>query len=508
MSGQRMPSRLLLIALATLVTLMGLPLAAATPKPAIRVTCKPFTESYLLSEMAAQLIEDSGEAPVERRFGIGSPHLVMEALRTGNVDVDINYTGSLALLFLKEKRNVRVDELQAVLSASGITLSKPLGFNNTYAIAVTAGTARRFNLRRISDLRGHPELRGAFTPDFLDTDDGYYKLAEFYGFKLNAPRPMQHSLAYRALASGEIDLTDAYTTDGTIGQFELVLLEDDRSFFPEYQAVLTVRTELTERFPRSWAALRRLEGKLSEQEMIKLNARVDNKQGSVKEVARSFLVAKGLVASADRKPILAAIDENLWVATYEHFVLVLASLVISTLVGVPLGIFAFHRRRFGHLLIATAGLLQTIPSLALLCFLIPLLGIGALPTICALFIYGLLPIVQSTTSGLLALDPRLVETAKVLGLTRWQQLRLVALPLASINILAGIKTTAVLNVATATIAAFIGAGGYGRYITSGLALNDNSTILKGAIPTALMALGFHALFELLDRILVPKGLRT
>lgn len=480
----------------------------ASPQTAIRVTCKPFTESYLLSEMAAQLVEDAGESPVERRFGIGSPNLVTEALRTGSVDVDINYTGSLALLFLKEKKSARLDELQAAMGAQGITLSQPLGFNNTYAIAVTTKTAQRLNLRRVSDLREHAELRGAFTPDFLNADDGYYKLAEFYGFKLSGARPMQHSLAYQALASGEIDLTDAYTTDGTIEQFALVLLEDDRTFFPEYQAVLTVRTELVQRHPKSWAALRRLEGKLSEREMITLNARIDNKQGSIRDVARSLLLSKGLLSSRGATKVLSSVDEGLWTATYEHFALVLVSLIVSCLVGVPLGVLAFRHRRFGHLLIAGAGLLQTIPSLALLCFLIPVLGIGALPTICALFVYGLLPIVQSTTSGLLALDPRLVETARILGLTPRQRLRLIELPLASINILAGIKTTAVLNVATATIAALIGAGGYGRYITSGLALNDNATILKGAIPTAIMALGFHALFEILDRVLVPKGLRA
>lgn len=269
--------------------------ATTTKSGGIRVTCKPFTESYILSEMAAQIIEDTGEAPVERRFGIGSPHLVTESLRTGELDLDINYTGSLALIFLKSKKTTSIDELQAAMNPSGITLSQPLGFNNTYAIAVTASTAQRLGLRKISDLRGHPEMRGAFTPDFLSADDGYDRLAEFYGFKLNAARPMQHSLAYQALVSGEIDLTDAYTTDGTIEQVALVLLTDDRAFFPEYQAVLTIRTDITTRFPRSWAALRRLEGKFSEREMIRLNAKVDNKQSTVKETARAFLLEKGLL---------------------------------------------------------------------------------------------------------------------------------------------------------------------------------------------------------------------
>lgn len=285
-----------LVSLVAFVALLVASAAVAARKPTIRVGCKPFTESYILSEMAAQLIEDSGEATVERRFGIGSPHLVTEALRTGSIDVDINYTGSLALIFLKEKRNASLYELQSALAASGITLSRPLGFNNTYAIAVSAETARRFGLRKISDLRGREELRGAFTPDFLNSDDGYYKLAESYGFRLNSVRPMQHSLCYHALVHREIDLTDAYTTDGTLGQFDIVLLSDDKSFFSEYQAVLTVRTDLPTQFPGIWSALRRLEGALSEAQMIQLNARVDNKQAAVKEVARSFLREKGASA--------------------------------------------------------------------------------------------------------------------------------------------------------------------------------------------------------------------
>lgn len=497
--------------------------AALAPKEVqtIRVASKPFTESYILSEMVAQLIEDAGEVAAERKFGLGGPTLVMDALRRGDIDVDVNYTGSLAHLFIKENQNAGIDELRAVLLPYGITLGESLGFNNTYAIAVRTETAKELGLSAISDLRGHLELRGAFTPDFLNFDDGFYKLAEVYGVRLRSTRPMQHSLAYQALASREIDLTDAYTTDGTLPQFNLTLLRDDRNFFPKYFGVITIRSAIAERFPKTWAALRRLEGKFSDEAMTRLNASVDNRRASIAEAAARFLVENHLLGRSVRKRTESAparqsttaarrgdpLDDGLWVSTREHFTLVALALLLSCLCGIPLGIIAFHFRRFGQLLVAGTGLLQTIPSLALLCFLIPFLGIGALPTICALFIYGLLPIVQSTTSGLLAVDPRLIETARVLGLSPLQRLRLIELPLASINILAGIKTSAVISVATATIAALIGAGGYGRYITSGLALNDVSIILRGAIPTALMAVGFHVLFELLSLIIVPQALR-
>ena len=479
----------------------------AEPRQII-VASKPFTESYLLSEMLAQIIDAEGEASAVRKFGLGGPTLVVDAIKSGTVDLDVNYTGSLAHLLLPQKAAPNRAELLAALRTYGILLSESLGFNNTYAIAVRSETARSLRLTAISDLRGHSDLRGAFTPDFLNFDDGFYKLQQVYGVTLQSAKPMQHSLAYQALQSGEIDLTDAYTTDGSLSQFDLTLLRDDRSFFPTYYGVIMIRAEVAERFPRTWLALRKLEGRLSDSQMTKLNAQVDVARRDLATVAHEFLVSEQLLSAHSQASVQShVLDAGLWVSTYEHLFLVLSSLLLSCLIGVPLGILAVQFRRTGQVLIAGTGLLQTIPSLALLCFLIPIMGIGALPTIFALFLYGLLPIAQSTTSGLLALDGRLIETAKILGLSRMQRLRLIELPLASRYILAGIKTTAVINVATATIAALIGAGGYGRYITSGLAMNDTRVILKGAIPTALLAVLFHALFELLGRWLIPRGLQ-
>ena len=152
-------------------------------------------------------------------------------------------------------------------------------------------------------------------------------------------------------------------------------------------------------------------------------------------------------------------------------------------------------------------MLQTIPALALLCFMIPLLGIGTLPALVALFLYALLPIVRGTYTGLATLDRQLLEIADVLGLDRWRRLLRIELPLASVNVMAGIKTATIWTVGTATLAAFIGGGGYGTLIVRGLALDDTRTILAGAIPAALMALSLHALFEALDRLVVPRGLR-
>jgi osmoprotectant transport system permease protein len=471
--------------------------------PKLRVASKPFTEGYVLSEILAQIIEATGETSAER-VDLAGPQLVFDALASGSVDLDVNYTGSIGNLLLKGTKDPSLEMLRSALAPKGIVLSEPLGFNNTYAIAVRTETAQKLHLTKVSDLRSHPELRGAFTPDFLNFEDGFYRLKEVYGIHIESVRPMQHSLAYRALANSEIDVTDAYTTDGSLAQFSLSLLEDDLHFFPKYYGVITARREVPELCPKTWAALIRLQGRISDAQMTSLNAQIEDKRASVPNCARAFLRQEHIVTDEEQSSTPRIIDHGLWTATLEHLFLVVVSLAISCLIGIPLGIVSFRNRRVGHAVIGVTGLLQTIPSLALLCFLIPFLGIGALPTIVALFIYGLLPIVQSTASGLLSLDPEIIETAKILGLEPAQRLRLVELPLASINIIGGIKTTAVINVATATIAALIGAGGYGRYITSGLAMNDMATVFKGAVPTAIMALAFHGLFELLGMIMRPR----
>lgn len=478
-------------------------------RPKVLVASKPFTESYLLSEMVAQLIDAAGEAEAVRKFGLGGPQLVVEGLRSGVLDVEVDYSGSLSHLLLPDKKNVTEIELSAALRQAGLVASKSLGFNNTYALAVRKDMAAELRLRTVSDLRNHPALRAAFTPDFLNYEDGFFRLQKVYGIDMPNVRPMQHALAYAALEHHEIDLTDAYTTDGSLPQYQLTLLEDDRDFFPKYLGILVIRAELANRYPKTWQQLLRLEGRIPDHEMIRLNAEIDVKKRAIETVAQEFLTTQGLLSATLKNTQSQKLQsDGLGKATLEHLWLVLCSLLLSALIGIPLGIVAVQYQRTGQLLIAMTSLLQTIPSLALLCLLIPLLGIGARPTIFALFLYGLLPIAQSTTTGLLALDPRLVETAKILGLSRFTRLMQIELPLASRTILSGIKTTAVINVASATIAAMIGAGGYGRFITSGLAMNDMRTMLLGAIPTALMAVCFHFLFELLTFLLVPRGLQN
>jgi osmoprotectant transport system permease protein len=190
--------------------------------------------------------------------------------------------------------------------------------------------------------------------------------------------------------------------------------------------------------------------------------------------------------------------------TNEHLIMVLIAMLFSVLLGIPMGIYASKDRRFGHLVVLISAVIQTVPSLALLCLLIPFLGIGLIPALVVLFLYGLLPVVINTYTGLMHIEPRHIEMAQALGLTPSQRLRFVELPLASASIWAGVKTSTITSIGTATLAALIGAGGYGALILTGLALNDMHTILLGALPAAAMALIASLVLDVVGHYLVKR----
>jgi osmoprotectant transport system permease protein len=491
------------MATATLGFLLMYGSVAAAADGVIRVGSKSFTESYILAEIVAQVIEQTGEARVERKLGLGGTGITYRAIASGSIDLYPEYTGTLSHIILKEPALGTAEAIRARLAASGLTISEPLGFNNTYALAVRADTAERLGLGSISDLSRQSQLTAAFSSGFLEREDGWPGLKRHYGLKLENVRVMEHALTYRAIAGGEVDVMDVFSTDGQLERLRLRILKDDRRFFPDYSAVLLARRDMAERFPRTWARLREvLEGSLDNRRMSALNAMADLDGKSVPEVAATF--AGAAPTDSRRRPGMAA---EIYALTLDHLVLVLVALAAAIVIGMPMGIAAARFRRAGQVELGAVGMLQTIPALALLVFMIPLFGIGKGPALVALSLYALLPIVRSTYAGLIAIDRHLVEIAFVLGLGRLARLVRIELPLASISIMAGIKTSAVMTVGTATLAAFIGGGGYGTLIVRGLALDDTATILAGAAPAAVMAVAFHALFELLDRLAIPRGLR-
>ena len=471
-------------------------LLAAAP---VRVGSKQFTESVVLGEIVQQALGRAGLAATHRRE-LGGTRVLFDALAAGQIDVYPEYTGTLA------EELARGAPPEEFLRQRGLRMSGPLGFEDTWAIGVRRPVAARLGVRTLSDLLRHPEARFGLSNEFLQRKDGWPRLRAVYGFSDAEVRGLQHDLAYRALQDGAIELTDLYSTDAEIRALDLVVLADDRRAFPDYRAVLLYRADLP---ATAVAALQRLEGKIDGPTMIALNARARLDHVSEATAAAEFFSAHPDAAAGGAS--VAAAEERwltrVWRRTREHLFLVAISLAAAVLFAIPLGILAARRRRVGQVVLGIVGLIQTVPSLALLVFMIPLLGIGAGPAIAALFLYSLLPIVRSTHAGLTGISPDLRESAEALGLPKGATLRLVELPLASRSILSGVQTAAVINVGTATLGALIGAGGYGQSILTGIRLADTRIILEGAIPAALLALLVQGLFEVLERALVPKGLQ-
>ncbi len=478
----------------------------AAAEAGVTIGSKAFPESWILGEALAVLARRSGNAAVEHRSNLGGTEIVFAALESGSIDVYPEYTGTIAEVIVKGAARPSLADLRTALAPRGIGISEPLGFNDGYALAASPAAAGRLGLRTISDLARHPTLRLGLTHEFIGRRDGFEGLARHYGLGRSGVRGIQHELAYRALEEGAIDVTDIYTTDAEIARLGLVVLEDDRGFFPRYDAVLLYRKALEREAPGTLAAWNTLAGKIDEARMIRANARVVIQKQPFETAASAllddagFAVANAPVARPDRaREILRS--------TLEHLRLVAISLAAAIAIGVPLGVLATGSPFLAGLTLTAAGLLQTIPSLALLALLIPLFGVGMVPALVALFLYSLLPIVRNTYVGLTSIPPALEESARVLALKPATLLMRVRLPMASPSIMAGIKISAVINVGTATLAALIGGGGLGDPILSGIQLRRHDLILQGAIPAALLALGVQYGFDLIDRWVIPRGLR-
>jgi len=483
-----------------LVTICVLRAATSLAEP-IPVGSKKFTESYVLAEIAKRALEAAG-IPVEHRQGMGGTIILWEALRTDQIGFYPEYTGTIGEEILKESSMASTTAIQEQLAKFGVGITGELGFNNTYALVMRRAAAGRLQINRISDLRHHPELKYGLTHEFLIRQAGWRPLSEKYQLPTNNVSGIDHGLGYAALRNGSIDVKDAYSTDAKIAENDLLVLEDDLQFFPQYKAVLLYRLALP---PKAIEILQGLEGTLDEKRMIRLNAEAER--------TKNYARAAHLYFEGDGAPRATHTDETLthklirW--TSRHLELASISLLLSVIVGIPLGIAASRGGAIGQGILAVTGAVQTIPSLALLALLVPVpfFGISPRTAIAALFLYGLLPIVRNTATGLQDIAQPIRESAVALGLEPSARLWKIYLPIASRTILGGIKTSAVINIGTATLAALIGAGGLGEPILSGLNLNDHATILQGAIPAAVLALLVQWSFDLLDRVLIPKGLR-
>jgi osmoprotectant transport system permease protein len=467
----------------------------------LKIGTKRFTESYVLGEILTQAAAPYAE--VEQKAGLGNTAIVFEALKSGNIDVYPEYLGTIDLELLHHDGTTSLEQINRELAPIGLGAGIALGFNNTYALAVREADRRKLGLSSLHDLAQHPALRYGLSHEFLGRADGWPGLARRYGIAAQ-PIGLDHGIAYTALAQNQVDVIDIYSTDAQIRQFGLAVLQDDAAYFPRYDAVLLYRLDVPRRFPQAWRALQQLQGRIHEPDMVAMNAAAELDGKSFHDIAHRFLVPdSGVSKSIGLWGKL--FDASLWRLTRQHILLVLLSVAAATLCGIPLGMAAASRPVWNQAIMAFVGVLQTIPSLALLAILIPLLGhIGTMPALIALFLYALLPIVRSTAIGILQVPPEMRLAAIALGLRGPDCMRFIVLPLASPVIVSGIKTAAVMSVGTATIAAFIGAGGYGERIATGLALNDNDMLLAGAIPAAALALITQFLFELAERRMAPR----
>ncbi|MEP5837476.1 MAG: glycine betaine ABC transporter substrate-binding protein [Marinobacter sp.] len=459
---------------------------------ALTVGSKTFTESHVLAELVVQRLEMGGY-PVERKIGLGGTMVVWEALRSGAVDVYPEYSGTLAQAIL-QRPDASLAEVEAALATEKLQLLATLGFNNTYVIVVDGALARERDLSKISDLRQHPDLRVGLSLEFLNRADGWPALRAHYQLPQSVSG-LEHALAYSAIGNDQLDVTDAYSTDGDLEQFDLQALDDDLQFFPRYDAILLGREDLPIEVKQLLAGL---EGSLTEQTVRSLNAAAGVDGVSPRSVVRDYL---GRDDSGEQ-----SVAQSVLHNTLVHLKLTGIALTLACVLAIPLALLLTQYARAAGVAVYLAGLLQTIPSLALLAMLVPLLGLGQVPAILALFLYSLLPILRNTLTGIASVDPLLREVAEGMGLSVAQRLRHVEIPLAMPMILAGVKTAAIISIGTATLAAFVGAGGLGEPIVTGLNLNDHGLILQGALPAAGLAIVTEFLFECLERAVVPRHL--
>jgi osmoprotectant transport system permease protein len=495
-------------------TLAMAPASAASATTAFVVGSKRFTESYILGEIVRLTAAAAG--PAKHREGLGNTAVVLAALKAGAIDAYPEYLGTIDAEILGHRTPATREAIAKELAAQGLGLGVPLGFSNGYALAMPDGEAERLHITRISDLAQHGDLVLGLSHEFIGRQDGWPGLSRRYGLA-QKPVGIDHGLSYDALASGKIAVTDIYTTDAQIGARHLRVLADDRGYFPSYDAVLLYRLDAAASHPAAWQAIQALAGRIPVATMIAMNGRAELQHETFGDIAREFVsgrlatsLAASAVAPADGHALGSRFVTRLFADDLphllgQHLLLVAVAVLCATLLGVPLGAAAAAYRRAEGPVMAVVGLLQTIPSLALLAMLIPLLGrIGTVPALVALTLYALLPIVRNTATGLRGVAGGLRDAGTALGLTAGERWRAIDLPLAAPTIMAGLKTAAVITVGTATIAAFVGAGGLGDRIVSGLALNDHAMLLAGAVPAAALALAVQGLFGLLERLVTPR----
>ena len=497
-------------------------LQTSLTKKQIIIGSKIFTENMLLAELLAILLEEKYSFKITRKLGMGGTQLVFDALKNNQLDIYPEYTGTGYTMILKMSGETSSKTTYDIvkkefLKQFGLFWSQPLGFENTYILAVRGDDERFKKFQRISQLReGAEAFRLASDHEFTERKDGFDNFSKKYqlNFSKRNVFTMNPGLMYSALNNKEVDMIMAYSTDGRIEAFNLKTLKDDKNFFPAYSSAYLTRAGLLKKWPELRLVFKELEWNISEKEMIQLNYQVDQLKQEISQVARNFLIEKSILEGSvqemkSQSPMAYYLSKRKYFFKIftEHLVLTFVSLFFALLISIPLGVWAVRSSQVEKIVFTVVNTLQTIPSLALLAFFIPFLGIGFAPAVLSLFIYALLPLIRNTFEGIKNVDKSYVEASAGMGLNSWQVLRYVQIPLALPVMLAGLRISAVIVVGTATLAAFIGAGGLGDPIFRGIATLNSRLIFLGAVPAALLAIALDKALALLENLVISKGLK-
>lgn len=493
----------------------------------ITIGTQTFTESKIIAYMYKNLIEQDTDIEVNVLTDLAASPILIDAMNNDDVQLGSLYTGEVFNGYFPFDQSERDPE--AVLRAAqegfdeyyNFTWLDSLGFENTYVLTVTEEVAQEYNLETVSDLAEvAAEMRLGVDTTWLEREnDGYGAFTETYGFEFGEVFPMEIGLVYNAVASGEVDIVLAYSTDPRLKQFNLVTLEEDKNFFPPYDMSTVMKNELLEENPEIETILSPLIGTIDEAKMTELNYLVDIDGYTPEDVARSFLSEQGLldeefslddVFISDAGGIVGFYHyllgnwDTLLELTYDHILMVILGITAALIVGVPLGILSAKSERLARIILTLTNLIQVFPSLALLAVLMIFFGLGFNTVVIGLFLYSLLPITRNTYVGLKNVSGDLSEAGRGVGMNKWQLLLIVQIPLSIPFLLTGIRVAAVIAIGVATIAPFIGGDGLGREVYSGINLRDNMRIYGGAIPAALLAIVADLLLGRLEKRVTPK----
>jgi osmoprotectant transport system permease protein len=490
----------------------------------IIIGSKKFTESIILGEVLSIILEKKYNKQVIRKFGLGGTKIAFDALVNNDIHTYPEYTGTGYVMILKldgEKDPSKVFQIVSSLFQEkwDINWSKSVGFNNTYALAVRKGNNKFKFIKKISELSGNMgSIKYAAPYEFMERKDGHAPFSNFYNLNFSKENitSMEAGLMYSAIIDQEVDMIIVYSTDGRIKTSNLKLLEDDKQFFPPYYVSYIYQNKTAKDHPPLQKAINLMEGLISQEEMVAMNDLVDRLKNDPYSVANNFLINKKII---DGDLTSNNVNNNFFTYAYtkrqyllklllEHLSISFSALLLGCIISLPLGIILTRYVSLSKIVFPIVNIIQTIPSIALLGFLIPIFGIGFYPAMTTLFLYSLLPLIRNTYSGILSIDKDYIEAAKGLGLTNFQILTKVEIPLALPIIIAGIRTATVIIVGTATLAALIGAGGFGDPIFRGVATVNSKLILIGAIPAALLAIFADKIIGYIERVLVSKGVRS